>query len=212
MEQTIWLNSGHHLLDVGARHHGLMENIMTIALRNKIVPLVKSFAKIEFVPDHLTLRESIDWINSRADKNDLAFSIHLNSHSNKYVRGTEAYYSNEREQELAITFSEEVSKASGFKNRGAKHDSQTWVGSLGWLRKLNCDSVLVEVCYLTSDMDMQIYDEDKIVQGFVNAIHKALPQQKELPKVIRQKLTLIALLKKLVELLRQQIDLIIKNK
>ena len=209
---VIFTNAGHHLRDSGVESGGRFEASMAMAVRDKLVLLLRELGIVYSVPDNLNLKDSIKWVNERAKESDLAFSIHFNSHSSKLVRGTEVYYSNSREEELAITFAEEVSKAGGFRNRGAKHDSQTWVGSLGWLRKLKCDSVLVEVCYLTSKEDMKIYNLDKIAQGFFNAVKAVLQQQKELPEIVQRKLTLIGLLKKLVELLRQQIDLIIKQR
>ena len=209
---VIFTNAGHHLRDSGVESGGRFEASMAMAVRDKLVLLLRELGIVYSVPDNLNLKDSIKWVNERAKESDLAFSIHFNSHSSKLVRGTEVYYSNSREEELAITFAEEVSKAGGFRNRGAKHDSQTWVGSLGWLRKLKCDSVLVEVCYLTSKEDMKIYNLDKIAQGFSNAVKAVLQQQKELPEIVQRKLTLIGLLKKLVELLRQQIDLIIKQR
>jgi len=208
---VIYVNAGHHLRDSGSSKNGQFESKLAMSLRDKVVDLLGNTTPVKFVPDHLNLRESIRWVNDRVDEDDLAFSIHFNSHRNSLVRGTEVYYSNERENELAVTFAEEVSKAGGFKNRGAKHDSQTWIGSLGWLRKIDCDSVLVEVCYLISEADMRIYNEDKVAQGFTNAVREVLKQQKELPEIVQQKLTLLVLLRRLVELLKKQRDLIIKQ-
>jgi len=177
----IYLNNGHHLKDSGAVHKGHEESQMAIELGESVVNELSKFVEVLSVPDDLNLRDSIDWVNERATEHDFAFSTHFNSHSNQYVAGTEVYYSNEREKELAITFAQEVSKAGGFKNRGPRHDSSTWVGSLGWLRNLKCDSVLLEVCYLTNNEDMVKYDTQKVTEGIVKAIKKIIPQQVELP-------------------------------
>jgi N-acetylmuramoyl-L-alanine amidase len=178
----IFLNNGHHLKDSGAVHHGHEESQMAIELGNSVALALETFVEVLVVPDDLNLKDSIKWVNDQATEHDFAFSTHFNSHNNQYVRGTEVYYANTREKELAITFAEEVSKAGGFKNRGPRHDSATWVGSLGWLRNLKCDSVLLEVCYLTNHEDMVKYDTQKVTEGIVNAIKKIIPQQVELPK------------------------------
>lgn len=174
----VFLNAGHHLLDPGAWHKGHKEGELTIELRDAVINLFTG-DQIEFesVPDDLDLKESIAWVNERADVNDTAFSIHFNANSNPGIRGTEAYYFNEREKELAEIYSRNVSSDLHIPNRGAKPDKNTWVGSLGWLRKLKCDSVLIEVCYLSNDLDMSNYDVSRAARGIVDAVKEIIPRK-----------------------------------
>lgn len=174
----VFVNSGHHLGDIGASHGDHKEGALAIRLRDAIVTLLKQeFIEYVYVPDHLNLKETISWVNNRANANDLAFSIHFNSNSTATLRGTEVYYHNNREKEIARVFSRNVSWHLNVPDKGAIHDSVTWVGSLGWLRKLKPDSVLVEVCYLTNEEDMKAYDVGKAAKGHLAAIKELLPRK-----------------------------------
>ncbi len=179
--KKIIINAGHHLADSGVVHKRLIESEMTIALRDKVAILLEDYGKLYIIPDHLNLRQSIAWVNGRADVDSLAITIHFNSHNNRSIGGTEVYYANEREHELAIIFADHVSKSGVFRNRGAKHDSLTWVGSLGWLRKLKCDSVLIEVCFLTNEDDMEKYSANNVSRAIRDAVEEVIPLQDELP-------------------------------
>lgn len=173
----IFLNAGHHLFDPGAWHLSMKESGLNIKLRDMVLPLLQKHAEVISVPDDLNLKESIAWINEYATIDDIAFSIHFNSHSDKSKQGTEVYFHNEREKQIAEIFARTVSSAVGLKNRGAIPDRLTWVGSLGWVRKLICDSVLVEVCYLTNESDMSAYTPEKASQGLENAIMEIIPRK-----------------------------------
>ena len=217
---TVFINAGHHLLDPGGFSNPHKENQLTIELRNAIESLfVRTDLEYGIVPDELNLRQSIDWINKRADENDIAFSIHFNAHSNKFVLGTEAYFFNNREHQMAEIFSRTISKSLGINNRGAKADTLTWVGSLGWVRRLKCDSVLVEVCYLTSPIDMARYDVDSAARGFLDAVREILPRKEpEEAKMIGREADLkflkekLTLLQRLVVALNTLLALLIKKK
>ena len=197
----IFLDSGHSIFDVGAVHDSRKENQLTMQLRDAVLPL----HHFVVVPDNLTLRQSIDWVNARADINDLAISIHFNANNNRSIRGTEAYYSDRRENILAEIFSRNVANSLGIPNRGAFHDSKTWVGSLGWLRQVKCDAVLFETCYMTNDTDMSVYDPQKAAQGIKNAILEIIPRKIE---DLKKQLTL---LQELVVALQRLVSLLVKK-
>lgn len=174
----IFVNAGHwdninteHIEDPGARVGEHKEGPLVMHIRNRIAQLMPN---IYFVPDALNLRKSIDFVNEHASPNDLAVSIHLNSNNNIEIRGVEAYYSNDAT--IARYFSELVSKALEIPNRGARHDSETYVGSLGWLRKLNCRSVLIEACYLTNWHDRKLINTpegiDQAARGIIDGIKR----------------------------------------
>lgn len=210
-ETVVYLNNGHHLLDPGAWHPANAENVLTIELGRAVEKLlVEEKIVFESVPDELDLKKTISWINERAGINDVAFSIHFNSHRGANIRGTEAYYYNQREKELAEIYSRNVSQALGIPNRGAKPDRETWVGSLGWVRKLKCDSVLVEVCYLSNALDMDAYDVNKAAKGILNAIKEILPRKDPIV-AIRYGRKIADLQKLHLSLLQKLIALLIKK-
>ena len=186
MERQIFWDNGHHLGDPGARHKSYSENEMTIELGNKLLYALRDdFGTIRMVPDNLNLASSIDFVNQSARPDDFAVSVHFNAHSDTSVSGTEVYYSDLEEKRIAEVFARHISKALFIPNRGARPDRWTWVGSLGWLRKLKCNSILVETCYLTSDSDMGKYTPERALVGFYEALSEIYPPTASKP-VLRQ--------------------------
>lgn len=200
----IFCNAGHHLRDSGVIYQGTKESELTIKIRDEIKKL---FPNAFYVPDELNLRESIDWINDRATQEDFAISIHLNSYNDKSVRGTEAYYYvNPRYAEI---FARRISSKLMIPNRGARPDTQTNVGSLGFLRKLNCPSVLVECGYLSNLEDKRMINSDNgfrlVAKGVQLALYELFPQ-----KAINDTIKQLSLLKRLFQKFLEFLGLKIK--
>jgi N-acetylmuramoyl-L-alanine amidase len=165
VKRTIILNAGHwdiagtpHIEDSGAQHNGVIEAVECIKIRDALVPVLEARGyKVLQVPDDLNLPKSIEWANKQAPNlNDaLAIDIHLNYLSNTSARGTETFYgTSSTSKKIAEVLSLRISKALGIPNRGAKPDTQTAVGSLGWIRKTTMWASLVEICFLTNDKDI----------------------------------------------------------
>lgn len=162
--KIIW-SAGHSKRDAGVIHKGHKESDITMEIRDEVKKLRPNDL---YIPDHLNLKESIRWVNDHLTDNTMAIEIHLNSHNNQNIRGAEAYYA--KNPEMAQVFAREVALAQNIPNRGAKHDSEAYVGSLGWLRYTKCPSVLVEACYLTNKEDLAQLNPSKIAKGLVNAL------------------------------------------
>jgi N-acetylmuramoyl-L-alanine amidase len=141
----------------------------------------------------MNLRESIAWANEKAPElNDgLAVDIHLNYLSNTSARGSEAFHgTSDTSMLIAKALTDSVSKKMGIPNRGAKPDTQTAVGSLGWIRKTTMWASLIEVCFLTNAEDMEalrgsIGGTDGYVDaamGIANGIDKVFGVEVKKPK------------------------------
>ena len=162
----IFCNAGHFQKDSGATINNLRENELAMEVRDNLRVLLQGKRDVFYVPDELTLKESIDWVNERAQPEDFALDIHFNSSSNPKKRGTEVYYAIQNQYHAAEVLSMAVSERLMIPNFGAtnleemlgdaKHDSTSYVGSLGWVRQLKCLSVLIEVCYLTNPEDRKM--------------------------------------------------------
>ena len=136
----------------------------------------KSYIWVDQVPDSLDLRKSIAFVNERYKdlESGLALDIHFNANESPLVHGSEAYYVwGAKSKFIASTLSRNVANALGIRDRGAKPDSQTAVGSLGWLRKTNPWAGLVEVCYLSNKKDSEAYTKHGH-EAVAEAIHYAL--------------------------------------
>lgn len=165
VSKTIIVNAGHWddphtatIEDPGASHNHVTEAVECMKIRDELVPLLKARGyTVHSVPDELSLRESIAWANKKAPKlNDaLAIDIHLNYLSNSEARGTESFYGKSATSKaIATALASGVSSKLGIPSRGAKPDTQTAVGSLGWIRKTTMWASLIEICFLTNPDDM----------------------------------------------------------
>ena len=163
MKQTLlFVNSGHCNSDSGVVVGNYIERDIVKKIRDELKILLPDAL---YVPDELNLRQSIDWVNEKVSPDDIAIDIHINANKDKTLRGTECYYF--KNKELAESLSKQVAESLGIPNRGAKPDTQTWLGSLGWVRQLKCNSVVLECGYMTNTLDLNIIinNTDKIARG-----------------------------------------------
>lgn len=174
-----------------------------MAIRDALKPLLEGKFETEYVPDELDIRQSIAWVNERAEPDSVAVDVHLNASRDLNLRGTEAYYW--QLPNLAMVFARHVSEALDVPNRGAKPDTQTYVGELGWLRQLKCRSVVVECLYMTNIFDrarLLDHGPEKSAQGLYNALREVVPRPDD-PEAVQKELTALQVaMVKLWELLR----------
>jgi N-acetylmuramoyl-L-alanine amidase len=160
-KKTIIINAGHHNTDPGkvVGEHNERDEVKII--RDKVVTILHKRTDFEVfhVPDNLDLNESIQWANKRVHHREDGFliDIHLNASSYKSARGSEAFYaagrSNNNGEEIAEAMSRNISETLEIPDRGAKPDTDAYVGSLGWLRQTKGEATLVEVCFMTNAQD-----------------------------------------------------------
>lgn len=196
-KQTVFCNSGHFSEDQGTSAHGQKESELAMLVRDR---LKSRFPEHFYVPDNLNLRKSIDWVNDNAKSTDLAYSIHMNHHSNIYVRGVEVYY--DTDYEIAQDFARTISEVTGLPNRGARHQSESNLGKLGWLDQLRCPSILIEVCYLSNAKDRNFISFPSGREKVADGIEKAL----KLHGIRRQ----ISFIQRIIEALKQRVERLLK--
>jgi len=178
VKKEIIISAGHYDKDPGASGQGHVERDETEKIRNEVVPLLEAAGfKVHVIKDSRSLAQSIADANKIAPNiNDaLAVEIHLNSLSDARARGTEAFYgTTDISKTIAATISAATAKALGIPDRGAKPDTQTAVGELGWIRKTNMWASLIEVCFISNAADMAALTAPggykTAAQGIVNGI------------------------------------------
>jgi len=196
----IYIKAGHSLSDGGAKVGNYQEATINRWIRNELKEILP---EAHYLPDNLTLREALDYINEKAEEGDFALDIHLNSNNDKRRRGTEGYYS--EDSRYAEVMSRCVSKKLLIPNKGARHDSQTYVGSLGFLRHLKCNSTLIEVCYLTNEEDRKMLLDNAGIKLAAQGIKDGLDvlfKKEELKITLLQQL--VALYQQLINLLKKK--------
>jgi len=171
VSKTIIINAGHwddphtpRVDDPGASHNHVLEAVECMKIRDELVPLLEHRGYVvHAVPDELNLRKSIDWANEKAVSLNagLAIDIHLNSLSDPSARGTEAFFGTSKiSEDIATVLASSVSEKLKLPNRGAKPDTQTAVGSLGWIRQTKMWASLIEVCFVSNAEDMAALQGD----------------------------------------------------
>ncbi|WP_368658686.1 N-acetylmuramoyl-L-alanine amidase [Metabacillus halosaccharovorans] len=152
-----YLSSGHGLYVRGASSY-----IDEVNEARKIVKQVADYLKELGSTVHVfhdnTSRTQRDNINTivrthNSKSRDLDVSVHLNA-ANKTndPRGVEVLYYSDGNRDIADKVSKAISKASGLKNRGAKKRT-----NLGFLKGTDKPAILIEVFFLDSNTDVEIY-------------------------------------------------------
>jgi hypothetical protein len=162
----IFISAGHSTNDPGASTiFGGTEAKEMVLTRNAIVKVLQSRQlKFESPPDNLSLMATIIWINSRAQKGDVALELHGNSSDNKEANGTEVYYvksNNTRKSQGEDLLKAMVAKLPDLKNRGAKPDGASQHPRLAFCRDIKVPSLLIELCFLSNARDMKLLTEQR---------------------------------------------------
>lgn len=161
----VFISAGHggfegRLRDPGAVAGGTTEAQQMILLRDQVVSILRSRGvEVLSVPDDLSLRQTIAWINARARRGDVAIEIHADAAANTSVRGASVFYianNDERKRHAELVLLELLRAVPQLRSRGAKPDTTAAVGSLGFCRQVVLPSLLMEVGFLTNPEDRAI--------------------------------------------------------
>lgn len=158
VKKFILVNAGHFSTDPGASGLGYTERDEVKKIRDEIVPLLQLAGfEVFSIPDNLSLVDSIKLCDQKAPElaDGFAIDIHLNSASNPAKRGAEAYHGTSLiSKNIAKALSANTAKALSIPDAGAHPDTDSYAGSLGWIRLVNCWSGLIEVGYISNLSDM----------------------------------------------------------
>jgi N-acetylmuramoyl-L-alanine amidase/Mannosyl-glycoprotein endo-beta-N-acetylglucosaminidase len=172
----IFLSAGHGSGDSGAIAGGTTEAREMILLRDQILPELRAKGiEVLSVPDDRTLKQSITWINDRARKGDIALEIHADAFDNPGTRGASIFYlanNNERKNQAQLVLLALLRRVPQIPSRGAKPDTATGVGRLGFCRDITIPSLLLEVGFLTNSEDRNILQNRRkeMAQGIADGL------------------------------------------
>lgn len=160
----IFISAGHHNTDPGAVANGYIERDLTKIARNIIVSNIETKSVI-LDKDYETNTQYQRRI--KPGSGSVVFDIHFNSGS-PTAGGTECFVNRidfENKNSLSFKMASEIcSKTSeilGISNRGVKADNQSQHSRIGILNLGSGISVLWEICFISSVIDMQKYSEKK---------------------------------------------------
>jgi hypothetical protein len=161
----IFVSAGHGgfegtFRDPGAIAGGTTEAAELIATRDLIVAELRSRAlPVEAPGDNLSLEDTVNWINARATRQDVAIEIHMDSFDSLDARGATTYYianNDIRKRQAELLLNALVRRVPELPSRGAKPDTLAGVGRLAFCRDIVPASILMELGYLTNPIDRRL--------------------------------------------------------
>ena len=173
----VFIEAGHGGKDPGAMANGLLEKdvnlTISLAMAAELVRHGVSVGLSRETDENDPLAEAIAEANNFAP--DLAVGVHANAGGGD---GFEVYRQTGKHsaysQALALMLERHV-KALGQNSRGVKTKlNPNGTDYFGWLRQLNCPSVLTEAAFLDNKIDVQIIDTILEQQAFGVAYAKAV--------------------------------------
>lgn len=161
----IFISAGHGgiengVRDTGARVGGTTEAQEMIALRDLIVPELRSRGyDVLSVPDDLSMTKSIDWINARSRAGAVALEIHAAEFGNQATRGATIYhiYNNrDRRDQAELILLSLLKEVPELPSRGVRPDTSAGTGRLAFCRETVPPALLIEIAYLTNPNDFAL--------------------------------------------------------
>jgi hypothetical protein len=108
------------------------------------------------VPENLSLKQRISWIDARSRPGDVAIETRADSLDNLGVRGVSVFYianNAERKKHAELLVLALLRRVPHLSSQGAKPDTSIGVGSLDFCRHLAIPSLLMEIGFLTNPDD-----------------------------------------------------------
>jgi len=154
----IFLSAGHHNADPGAVANGYIERELTKEARDTIKQDLNP-AEVILDKDYETNSQYQSRI--KPGSGSVVFDTHFNA-GHPTAGGTECYVNAkdfENKNSLSYLMADEISRTTsevlGIRNRGVKPDNQSQHSRIGILNLGAGVSVLWEICFLSSVLDMQ---------------------------------------------------------
>lgn len=148
--------------------NGIDEGAETIWLRDEIVRHLKEDHNITAVIDEnkLKLSSVVSKLRTLLFGDDISIDIHFNAAANKNAQGTEVLIPNKftpLEKKLATDLLYTITGALGTKTRGVKSEDSGQHSRLAMLSGINAETILLEICFCSNQMDCTLYTKNKAV-------------------------------------------------
>ncbi|WP_026734819.1 hormogonium tapered terminus morphoprotein TftA [Fischerella sp. PCC 9605] len=147
-------------IDPGSIAGGTTEAREMILLRDLILTELRARSfEVLSVPDDVSAKQTIEWINSRGRRGDIALEIHADAAGNPSVRGASVFYiasNDERKSNADLLLMGLLRRVPQLPNRGVKPDTASGLGSLAFCRQTKVPSLLMQVGFLSSPDDRSL--------------------------------------------------------
>ena len=180
--KNLFITAGHRGGSTGANANSYSAAELAIQLRYELTAKLHAHGVVVVNDaDADSLTAVVNTINKNCTNRDLCLDLHFNSFSNASANGTEVLIQNaptNGEIEFAEDVLNAVCSTLGTKNRGVKKEGRSQYKRLAMLSGVKCNSVLVEVCFISSQSDMVRYNSkyNELVEKLVSVIIRHITQ------------------------------------
>ncbi len=132
-----------------AREMILTRDLIVTELRSRTIDTLS-------VPDDLSAAQTIQWINSRIQRGDVAVEISMDAFSDPAVRGASVFYianNNDRKAQAEVILLSLLRRLPQLPSRGVRPDTETGTGNLPFCRQITQASMVMELGFLTNPDD-----------------------------------------------------------
>ena len=171
--RNVFVFAGHGGSDAGASYKQYVERDLTIEFRDLVIrELLKYGITAKTDSNSNALVQTLDWLKGKFSSKDILVDIHWNagipsaSGSEIFIPDSASPFERHFSNSLLRVFTE-----FGFKPRGVKPEALSNRRKLGFMRP-NAENILIEVCFITNDNDMKLYQVNK--QALAKRVAKEL--------------------------------------
>lgn len=163
--RKVYLCAGHRGGNTGANVNGFKEAEETIWIRDAVAKrLIEKGVEVILDDDKAQLNDVVKTINKTCEPADICVDFHFNSFGNSSANGSEVYkpfnYSL-TEVELAEDMLYATTYILKTKSRGIKNEGAGQHNRLAMLSDVKCNSILLEICFISNKEDLQKYLDKK---------------------------------------------------
>lgn len=185
---AVYLTAGHNLTEKGTgtgafyEHYKVMfdEAKLAIEIRDCVLDFVKKgnpSAQVFSEHSKTKLQQVINWLVAEKTGKDISIEFHFNASANPSANGIEIFVRDQYATKaitLASLILGSVSKTIGFKNRGVNFANASQHSTLPILTKPKGINLLIEICFISNEKDVNLYVENKakIAQLIATEINK----------------------------------------
>ena len=159
--KKVALIAGHRGPGTGAKGNGLDEGAETIILRDLIEDYLLRYNVVPIVDqEKQDLKGVVAQLKKTLSKEDMCIDIHFNASSNTSATGVEVLIpckNTPDEMIFAKKLLTVVCDTLVLKSRGVKTEGSGQHSSLAMLSGFDCCNILLEVCFVSNESDVESY-------------------------------------------------------
>ena len=169
--KVICLSAGHTPgKDPGAVKSPLVEADLNVKIVKQAAEMLRKHGiGVLEVPDDLTLKETIKWINARSGQIDLAVEVHINAGNGTGVEAWH-YKGSVASKEVGQFIVDALAIETGMGNRGVKSEATNRHGKLGFVHDTTPLAILVECGFIDNKTDRKILMKDEGLRNLAKGV------------------------------------------